>query len=356
MSASEEFLYISDSSSSCVSSVGNLESPKPVKRQANSPLPLPPSNTINLAMNKQLNYNDIKIDSYNNQQQCSETDAILDVESDVIVNGNISSLSNSLECSDGKNQNLNLILTNNSEITGAITDLEGMYAKVIKKHKLMMLKNDAKLNNINESDAKLKLVSETDEMSNSNELNSTVLPQEVFNKIRNSETKSINNLELPNEEKDPGYETICDKKTLQDTNSSKNVINNDSYRLNINTIPDILQTFNSDSKNDGDPNYEELNLPGFAISQTDGYSTVPEPTSIKDSSNQIKNEIKSASEHNYEPVTQSNAISDLETNYDSIKSINNSNSVPSTCSVYQCEETQSSKKAYSAAVDDYFQV
>ncbi|XP_026472904.1 uncharacterized protein LOC113376978 isoform X2 [Ctenocephalides felis] len=364
-----------DSSSSCVSSVGNLESPKPMKRQANSPLPLPPSNPLHFVMNKQMSYNDNnKTDFYNNQDPVSIVETISQSESDVLVNGNVNSTMSPLESlGDSTNQNLklsNLILSDESEITGPITDLEGMYAKVVKKHKLMLLKNDEKLDNLNNrTDTNLVFDNEVDE-SVSNKVHgssSNLLPQIILNKSRNSETKSINNLRLSSEEKDPGYETICDKKKLQDTNSCIKNINDSIYRENYNTVPEILQSFKSnisseisqnisDSCLDGDPNYEELNLPGIIKSDIDAYSTVPDLTSINDSSNQIQNEIKCELEHNYESVTQCNLASDNETNYDSIKSINTPNSVHGTLSTYQCEKTQPSKKIYSDAVDDYFQV
>lgn len=123
------------SSSSCTSSVGNLGSPKPEKRQANSPLPPTPKSTQQYQSNNSL------ANSAALQSGRSSVASVIDTNAITANQRNVSreNLSSSM---DGRNMprpsfNERLLAAEDEPKKSRLSkDLEGMYAKVMKKNKL----------------------------------------------------------------------------------------------------------------------------------------------------------------------------------------------------------------------------
>lgn len=120
------------SSSSCTSSVGNLGSPKPEKRQANSPLPPTPktshhhhqstSSLIQSGRNSAASTVDVNAVAVPNNRQVSRENlsSSMDASSRSVLRGN----------------DKNDIVDDEPRKNRLSKDLEGMYAKVMKKNKL----------------------------------------------------------------------------------------------------------------------------------------------------------------------------------------------------------------------------
>lgn len=123
------------SSSSCTSSVGNLGSPKPEKRQANSPLPPTPKSTQQYQSNNSL------ANSAALQSGRSSVASVIDTNAMTANHRHVSreNLSSSM---DGRNMprptfNERLLAAEDEPKKNRLSkDLEGMYAKVMKKNKL----------------------------------------------------------------------------------------------------------------------------------------------------------------------------------------------------------------------------
>lgn len=109
------------SSSSCTSSVGNLGSPKPEKRQANSPLPPTPKGTHHYQSNSSL-ANPISLQSGRNSVA-----SVIEVGQRQVSRENLAENRNHLRPVHGDDEPRKNRLSK---------DLEGMYAKVMKKNKL----------------------------------------------------------------------------------------------------------------------------------------------------------------------------------------------------------------------------
>ncbi|XP_058839814.1 serine-rich adhesin for platelets-like isoform X1 [Topomyia yanbarensis] len=119
------------SSSSCTSSVGNLGSPKPEKRQANSPLPPTPKTLKHQSTNSFFSNSNLTSISSNTSTQTGQSgrNSVASVIEYKSSRENIAA---------GKTDDLQLI-GNGSAIKpkkSPSKDLEGMYAKVMKKNKL----------------------------------------------------------------------------------------------------------------------------------------------------------------------------------------------------------------------------
>lgn len=110
------------SSSSCTSSVGNLGSPKPEKRQANSPLPPTPKGTHHYQSNSSL-ANPISLQSGRNSAA-----SVIEVGQRQVSRENLSENRNHLRPVHGSDDE--------PRKNRLSKDLEGMYAKVMKKNKL----------------------------------------------------------------------------------------------------------------------------------------------------------------------------------------------------------------------------
>lgn len=123
------------SSSSCTSSVGNLGSPKPEKRQANSPLPPTPKSTQQYQSNNSL-ANSAALHSGRNSVA-----SVIDANA-ITTNQRHVSRENLSSSIDGRNMprpsfNERLLAVEDEPKKNRLSkDLEGMYAKVMKKNKL----------------------------------------------------------------------------------------------------------------------------------------------------------------------------------------------------------------------------
>lgn len=122
------------SSSSCTSSVGNLGSPKPEKRQANSPLPPTPKNLKHQTTNSFFSNSNLTSISSNTSTQTGQSgrNSVASVIEYKSSRENISGAKD-----DGTHQHHQQ--PNGSAIKpkkSPSKDLEGMYAKVMKKNKL----------------------------------------------------------------------------------------------------------------------------------------------------------------------------------------------------------------------------
>ncbi|XP_058061003.1 mucin-12 [Anopheles bellator] len=279
------------SSSSCTSSVGNLGSPKPEKRQANSPLPPTP---------KTLKHQTNSFFSNSNQSVVlvSETESGL-------ANGSISGGGGSSKPKKSPSK-----------------DLEGMYAKVMKKNKL------SKVPSQNASPVPLRKDGSIDEQQHQQQLQQFLADSEALNggvgsrmvgfgkvptSVRHIDTKY-----------DPGYDTIpggddglkkpssgmvgrladsrkaADYAKIQKRNAAPNAQDADS-EPGYESLPGGHQhdpgyeTLNRShrAESDSDPNYEILRPANVAGGQTlpntvksppsdstrdsDGYSSIREP-------------------------------------------------------------------------------
>lgn len=115
--------------SSCTSSVGNLGSPKPEKRSANSPLPPTPKATHQYQSNSNLT------GSMSLQSGRSSVASVIEINS---VAANQRHISRENLSADVRNALRNSVVLENDEPrkNRLSKDLEGMYAKVMKKNKL----------------------------------------------------------------------------------------------------------------------------------------------------------------------------------------------------------------------------
>lgn len=121
------------SSSSCTSSVGNLGSPKPEKRQANSPLPPTPKTTQQFQSSNNLT------NSASLQSGRSSVASVIDNSSMTVNQRHISreNLSSSMDGRSILRFNERLLAADDEPKKNRLSkDLEGMYAKVMKKNKL----------------------------------------------------------------------------------------------------------------------------------------------------------------------------------------------------------------------------
>uniref|UniRef100_A0A182PQA3 Uncharacterized protein n=1 Tax=Anopheles epiroticus TaxID=199890 RepID=A0A182PQA3_9DIPT len=194
------------SSSSCNSSVGNLGSPKPEKRQANSPLPPTPKTLKHQANN-----------FFNNSNQSMIGSGSVASSTTTVTSGR-NSVASVIECGGvgGSTVAGNKGITDNASTTlsgkqkkSPSKDLEGMYAKVMKKNKLSKVPSQnsspipvRKDGSIDEQHLKQQFLSDAD-MSHFN--GSGSLHGGSPNKNQGgSQRNSTGNYQS----KDPGYETI----------------------------------------------------------------------------------------------------------------------------------------------------
>lgn len=172
------------SSSSCTSSVGNIGSPKPEKRQANSPLPPTPKSQHHLR---------------------NSTSSIMEYQEGAKIKDS--------------NNNSNKVKQSPSK------DLEGMYAKVMKKNKLSSLPIEA---------AAFPLIETTPKKEQPTN-NTTML--------------LVNEIQITNE-----YETIDKKRNRQRNSNSNGVGMSDGYE----TIPAADRNNNKD-EDTPTPHYAKIN-------------------------------------------------------------------------------------------------
>lgn len=216
------------SSSSCTSSVGNLGSPKPEKRQVNSPLPPTPKNTHHYLSNSSLT-------NPNNISGRSSVASVIDVNASVTNRP-----------TDQTNRNLLRVGENDDEPpkkNRLSKDLEGMYAKVMKKNKLSSVpsQNTSPIpfrKSMNETigDRQSVFMSDPDiarEINLPDALSRSLHASPGKNSTKSVQINIDNNYETIDkrrvrssnanydESKDPGYETIpADKLNANDTNSN----------------------------------------------------------------------------------------------------------------------------------------
>lgn len=211
------------SSSSCTSSVGNLGSPKPEKRQANSPLPPTPKGTHHYQSNTSLT-NPISL-----QSGRSSVASVIEV--------NQSQRQISRENLTASNESRNLLRPNfggaedEPRKNRLSKDLEGMYAKVMKKNKLSSAPSEntspvpfRKVLNEPQQQRQSVFLSDPDI---AHEVN---LPESLSKSMHASPGKnSIKSVQLA---EDNNYETI-DKRRARSSNSNYDSKNDPGYE----TIP-----------------------------------------------------------------------------------------------------------------------
>ncbi|XP_035902856.1 uncharacterized protein LOC118507840 isoform X1 [Anopheles stephensi] len=195
------------SSSSCTSSVGNLGSPKPEKRQANSPLPPTPKTLKHQANN---------FFSTSNQSMLG-SGSVASSSTTTATSGR-NSVASVIECGGptasnrdnaGNKSSVDADGTNGKQKKSPSKDLEGMYAKVMKKNKLskvpsqnsspVPLRKDGSLDG---QHLKQQFLSDSDmsQFNGSGSLHSGSPSRSMAGAQRNSTGTCPN--------KDPGYETI----------------------------------------------------------------------------------------------------------------------------------------------------
>ncbi|XP_053669799.1 uncharacterized protein LOC128720170 [Anopheles nili] len=204
------------SSSSCTSSVGNLGSPKPEKRQANSPLP-PTPKTLKHQANSFFNTSNQSVLGSSSAASSSPATVTSGRNSVASVIEYTASLPTSNRDNIGikpTGENDNTMLPNGSTVgnkqkKSPSKDLEGMYAKVMKKNKLskvpsqnsspVPLRKDGPLD---EQQYKQQFLSDSDmsQFNSSGSLHSGSPNRKLVGAQRNSTDVCQN--------KDPGYETI----------------------------------------------------------------------------------------------------------------------------------------------------
>ncbi|XP_053657721.1 mucin-5AC [Anopheles marshallii] len=205
------------SSSSCTSSVGNLGSPKPEKRQANSPLPPTPKTLKHQANN---------FFSTSNQSMIG-SGSVASSNTTIATSGR-NSVASVIECSGvgasafnreniGNKSGIDIdstMLPNGSAVSGKqkkspSKDLEGMYAKVMKKNKLSKVPSQnsspvplRKDGSLDAQHLKQQLLSDSDmvPLNGSSSLPSGSPSRNLIAAQRNSTGNC--------KSKDPGYETI----------------------------------------------------------------------------------------------------------------------------------------------------
>lgn len=218
------------SSSSCTSSVGNLGSPKPEKRQANSPLPPTPKNAFHYLSNSNLN------SPGSLQSGRNSAASVIECHGANAINSRHVSREN---------------LSHTAELMGKKTkDLEGMYAKVMKKNKLSnapsqntspvpyrksMNENVQSFSVSTGADRKSVFISDPDIAREVN------LPEVLSRSVHASPGKSSVKTTLASDDndyetidkrrarssnstydqKDPGYETIPGERNAKHSNSSR---------------------------------------------------------------------------------------------------------------------------------------
>lgn len=206
------------SSSSCTSSVGNLGSPKPEKRQANSPLPPTPKNLFNT------NLANANISGRNSAASVIEINIT-----------NASGTNTGETTKDGEQS-----VTRKNRLS---KDLEGMYAKVMKKNKLSNAPSQSASpvpNRKSYNDNQTGFMSDPDiarEINLPDALSRSVHASPGKNSIKSANLSIENNYETIDkrrakssnanydDSKDPGYETIpADKIASSAGNSKKNLI------------------------------------------------------------------------------------------------------------------------------------
>uniref|UniRef100_A0A182K3D6 Uncharacterized protein n=1 Tax=Anopheles christyi TaxID=43041 RepID=A0A182K3D6_9DIPT len=206
------------SSSSCTSSVGNLGSPKPEKRQANSPLPPTPKTLKHQANN-----------FFNTSNQSMIGSGSVASSSTTTVTSGRNSVASVIECVGGGSTAIinrenagnkasadidSTMLPNgtplsNKQKKSPSKDLEGMYAKVMKKNKLSKVPSQnsspvplRKDGSYDEQHVKQQFLSdsETAKFNGSDSLHSGLPSKKLIGTQRNSTGNC--------QHKDPGYETI----------------------------------------------------------------------------------------------------------------------------------------------------
>lgn len=199
------------SSSSCTSSVGNLGSPKPEKRQANSPLPPPPTPKSSL---QSQNSSTSNLTS-STQSGRSSVASVIEVKTQSRENLHM----------DGKNaiKKPSVVDENVAKKKSSPSkDLEGMYAKVMKKNKLSNLPSQ------NSSPILPRKISEENgggtisygsshDLSEDNPMSNSIHASPEKSSVISANVNLDNNYEtidkkrrarLDYNQKDPGYETI----------------------------------------------------------------------------------------------------------------------------------------------------
>lgn len=215
------------SSSSCTSSVGNLGSPKPEKRQANSPLPPTPKSTQQYQSNNSL-ANSVALQSGRNSVA-----SVIDTNAMTANQRNVSreNLSSSM---DGRNMprpsfNDRLLAADDEPKKNRLSkDLEGMYAKVMKKNKLSNAPsvntspvpfrrtlNDPQRQSVFRSDPDIAIeTSPSEPLSKSMNAASAIQSIKSAQLIATNEYETIDKRKVRNSssnydsKNDPGYETI----------------------------------------------------------------------------------------------------------------------------------------------------
>lgn len=211
------------SSSSCTSSVGNLGSPKPEKRQANSPLPPTPKGNHNYQSNNSL-ANQLSL-----QSGRSSVASVIEV-------GQSGQRQVSRENLTASTENRNLLRPlhgseDEPRKNRLSKDLEGMYAKVMKKNKLSSAPSEntspvpfRKVLNDQQQQRQSVFLSDPDI---AHEVN---LPESLSKSMHASPGKSsLKSVQL-NEDND--YETI-DKRRARSSNANYDSKNDPAYE----TIP-----------------------------------------------------------------------------------------------------------------------
>uniref|UniRef100_A0A182QG54 Uncharacterized protein n=1 Tax=Anopheles farauti TaxID=69004 RepID=A0A182QG54_9DIPT len=203
------------SSSSCTSSVGNLGSPKPEKRQANSPLPPTPKTLKHQANNFFTSSNQSMLGSGNLASSSTTTAtsgrnsvaSVIECGGSVVANRENAS---NKPITDADSTTLpNGSVVGNKPKKSPSKDLEGMYAKVMKKNKL------SKVPSQNSSPVPLRKDGSTDDHLKQQYLSDSDASQ--FNGSgslhggspnRKQATGTQRNSTGTCSNKDPGYETI----------------------------------------------------------------------------------------------------------------------------------------------------
>lgn len=267
------------SSSSCTSSVGNIGSPKPEKRQANSPLPPTPKSQHHTR---------------------NSTSSIMEYQEGAKLKDS--------------NNNSNKVKQSPSK------DLEGMYAKVMKKNKLSSLPVDSQLHAfpLIETTPKKELSTSVHEI----QINEYETIDKKRNRMRNSEGGTS----------DAGYETIpADRNNNQDEINSSSPhyakIKEKTPKAKMSLFKDVQDSEVEDPKyetlkhgkkpkppssiatdSDYDPNYEILMKKTSALSEIsdEGYAKIKKGT--KDSSDD-------------ESIPGYSTIKKLEPDYSSIQGV-----------------------------------
>ncbi|XP_065095716.1 uncharacterized protein LOC135717514 isoform X2 [Ochlerotatus camptorhynchus] len=286
------------SSSSCTSSVGNLGSPKPEKRQANSPLPPTPKNLKHQSTNTFFSNSNLTSISSNTSTQTGQSgrNSVASVIEYKTSRENISGA----KADDGTPQQQ----ANGSAIKpkkSPSKDLEGMYAKVMKKNKL------SKAPSQNSSPVPLRkdgtaLLADAEQFLSDPELTQlngsgslhgspSKKPLPVINSGNDYETLDKKQIRHHSQQQqDPGYETIpgdsanskAELRKSADYAQIQKRSSNLAVAQGIQSVSrNSLEIFHGVGKSaDGEPGYESLpgsNDPGYETLNRKGAESDSDP-------------------------------------------------------------------------------